>query len=131
MSGFRFTRPLGNLVAYRCRKCGWDFTETNAAPSSITEVLEFWRCIDMRCDGRVEINTPRMCVRSEDDRNDKPRWFYFECGHVHSDGQRAVMENGGLTLTPRVGAVSQCKTCAEQEARGIVTPFTPAKRPGE
>lgn len=42
------------MIAYRCIKCGWDFTEPDVAPSTVAEVLEHWRCIDMRCDGRVE-----------------------------------------------------------------------------
>lgn len=49
---------MPNVIAYRCVKCGWDFTEPDVAPSTIAEVLEHWRCIDMKCEGRVETVTP-------------------------------------------------------------------------
>lgn len=49
-------RPL--VVSYRCVKCGWEFTELDQAPSTVAEVLEFWRCIDMRCNGRIETVKP-------------------------------------------------------------------------
>lgn len=52
--GLHALETVTPLIAYRCVKCGWDFTEPDAAPSTVAEVLEHWRCIDMNCEGRVE-----------------------------------------------------------------------------
>jgi hypothetical protein len=55
----------------------------------------------------------RKCTGEDYDRNDR-RVYKFECGHTHLGDRAAIDADGKLTLTPRVGVVSECDCCTRR-----------------